>query len=247
MAASKISVQHVSSGYGVKNVIEDLSFEVAEGEILCLIGASGCGKTTLLNVVAGLVPYWHGSVTIDSRPVHAPGPDRVMVFQEDAVFPWMRVRQNVEYGLRVKKINKADRARKAGEVIRLVGLEGSEDLFPKELSGGMRKRVDLARALAVEPEVLLMDEPYAALDVMTKERLQTEFVRISEQTSMTCIFVTHDLEEALFLGHRIILLGRTPARIVATYDVPFGHPRNLSLKRSPTFQELRGELANRIQ
>lgn len=247
MAASKISVQHVSSGYGVKNVIEDLSFEVAEGEILCLIGASGCGKTTLLNVVAGLVPYWHGSVTIDSRPVHAPGPDRVMVFQEDAVFPWMRVRQNVEYGLRVKKINKAERARKAGEVISLVGLEGSEDLFPKELSGGMRKRVDLARALAVEPEVLLMDEPYAALDVMTKERLQTEFVRISEQTSMTCIFVTHDLEEALFLGHRIILLGRTPARIVATYDVPFGHPRDLSLKRSPTFQELRGELANRIQ
>ena len=184
---------------------------------------------------------------MDSRPVDHPGPDRVMVFQDDAVFPWMRVHENVEYGLRVKRMTKDARTRRAAEVIDLVGLSGNERMFPKELSGGMRKRVDLARALAVEPEVLLMDEPYAALDVMTKERLQIEFVRICEETNMTCIFVTHDLEEALFVGHRVILLGRRPAHIVATYEVPFSHPRDVSLKRAADFQELRGELASRIE
>ena len=217
--APKIVIDNLAAGYGSGYVLEGISFDVSEGEIVCLIGASGCGKTTLLNIVAGLVPYQQGMVTMDSRLVDHPGPDRVMVFQDDAVFPWMRVQENVEYGLRVKKMGKENRARRAAEIIELVGLSGNERLFPRELSGGMRKRVDLARALAVEPEVLLMDEPYAALDVMTKERLQIEFVRISEDTNMTCIFVTHDLEEALFVGHRVILLGRQPARIVATYEV----------------------------
>ena len=245
--APKIVIENLAAGYGSGYVLEGISFDVSEGEIVCLIGASGCGKTTLLNIVAGLVPYQQGMVTMDSRLVDRPGPDRVMVFQDDAVFPWMRVQENVEYGLRVKKMGKEDRARRAAEIIELVGLSGNERLFPRELSGGMRKRVDLARALAVEPEVLLMDEPYAALDVMTKERLQIEFVRISEDTNMTCIFVTHDLEEALFVGHRVILLGRRPARIVATYEVPFSHPRDVSLKRAADFQTLRGELASRIE
>ena len=245
--APKIVIENLAVGYGSGYVLEGISFDVSEGEIVCLIGASGCGKTTLLNIVAGLVPYQQGMVTMDSRLVDRPGPDRVMVFQDDAVFPWMRVQENVEYGLRVKKMGKEDRARRAAEIIELVGLSGNERLFPRELSGGMRKRVDLARALAVEPEVLLMDEPYAALDVMTKERLQIEFVRISEDTNMTCIFVTHDLEEALFVGHRVILLGRRPARIVATYEVPFSHPRDVSLKRAADFQTLRGELASRIE
>lgn len=245
--APKIVIENLAAGYGSGYVLEGISFDVSEGEIVCLIGASGCGKTTLLNIVAGLVPYQQGMVTMDSRLVDHPGPDRVMVFQDDAVFPWMRVQENVEYGLRVKKMGKEDRARRAAEIIELVGLSGNERLFPRELSGGMRKRVDLARALAVEPEVLLMDEPYAALDVMTKERLQIEFVRISEDTNMTCIFVTHDLEEALFVGHRVILLGRQPARIVATYKVPFSHPRDVSLKRAADFQTLRGELASRIE
>ena len=245
--APKIVVDNLAAGYGSGFVLEGISFDVSQGEIVCLIGASGCGKTTLLNIVAGLVPYQQGTVTMDSRPVDHPGPDRVMVFQDDAVFPWMRVHENVEYGLRVKRMAKEARTRRAAEVIELVGLSGNERMFPKELSGGMRKRVDLARALAVEPEVLLMDEPYAALDVMTKERLQIEFVRICEETNMTCIFVTHDLEEALFVGHRVILLGRRPAHIVATYEVPFSHPRDVSLKRAADFQELRGELASRIE
>ena len=169
--APKIVVDNLAAGYGSGFVLEGISFDVSQGEIVCLIGASGCGKTTLLNIVAGLVPYQQGTVTMDSRPVDHPGPDRVMVFQDDAVFPWMRVHENVEYGLRVKRLGKEARGRRAAEVIDLVGLSGNERMFPKELSGGMRKRVDLARALAVEPEVLLMDEPYAALDVMTKERL----------------------------------------------------------------------------
>ncbi len=245
--APKITVENLSAGYGDGHVLENISFDVANNEILCLIGASGCGKTTLLNVIAGLVPYQEGRVALDSKPVTAPGPDRVMVFQDDAVFPWMRVQQNVEYGLHTKRMARPEIRRRAAEVIRLVGLEGRERAFPRELSGGMRKRVDLARALAVEPEVLLMDEPYAALDVITKERLQIEFNRISEGTKMTCVFVTHDLEEALFLGHRVILLGREPACIVATYDVPFSHPRDVTLKRTAQFQDLRGELASRIQ
>ena len=158
--APKIVIENLAAGYGSGYVLEGISFDVSEGEIVCLIGASGCGKTTLLNIVAGLVPYQQGMVTMDSRLVDHPGPDRVMVFQDDAVFPWMRVQENVEYGLRVKKMGKEDRARRAAEIIELVGLSGNERLFPRELSGGMRKRVDLARALAVEPEVLLMDEPY---------------------------------------------------------------------------------------
>ena len=152
--APKIVIENLAAGYGSGYVLEGISFDVSEGEIVCLIGASGCGKTTLLNIVAGLVPYQQGMVTMDSRLVDRPGPDRVMVFQDDAVFPWMRVQENVEYGLRVKKMGKEDRARRAAEIIELVGLSGNERLFPRELSGGMRKRVDLARALAVEPEVL---------------------------------------------------------------------------------------------
>lgn len=245
-AAGKIAISHLTVGYDANVVLSDVNLDVRKGETVSLIGASGCGKSTLLNVVAGLVHARSGEVRVDGRPVRAPGADRVMVFQDDAVFPWMRVRANVEYGLRIKRTPKAEMDERVNAVLGLVELKGWENAYPRELSGGMRKRVDLARALAVRPEVLLMDEPYGALDAMTKERLQVHFRDICERTGLTAMFVTHDLEEALFVGDRVAVLGRNPGRIVSIIDVPFPHPRKGDLKREPAFQSLRGELASLI-
>src|SRR5262249_45555956 len=158
--------------------LRDIDVQVRENEFVALIGASGCGKTTLLNLIAGFFSPSSGSILIDSRPVTKPGSDRSMVFQDDAVFPWYTVYRNVEYPLRFKNLSEEERRRRVAELIALVGLQGREKAYPRELSGGMRKRVDLARALAAEPRVLLMDEPFAALDVMTKMHLQGEFLRV---------------------------------------------------------------------
>jgi ABC-type nitrate/sulfonate/bicarbonate transport system ATPase subunit len=242
----KIGIQGVSVVYDDNLVLSNLSLNVLDGEIVCLVGASGSGKSTLLNVVAGLVPPHSGSISIDEVPIKGPGPDRVMVFQEDAVFPWMRVFANVEFGLRIKGMPKRERRDRVAQVLKLVELEGRERAYPRELSGGMRKRVDLARALAVDPEILLMDEPYGALDAMTKERMQVHFLAICEQTRLTSLFVTHDLEEALFLGDRIAVLGRNPGRIASVIEVPFRHPRERSLKLDTHFQKLRGQISDLI-
>jgi NitT/TauT family transport system ATP-binding protein len=244
---AKLRVRDVSVVYGDQVIIDHVSLEIAPSTVLCLIGSSGCGKTTLLHAMAGLVQCAEGSIEVDARPVAGPGSDRVMVFQDDAVFPWMTVRRNVEYGLRVQSIPSTRRRSAVDEFLKMVRLEGYEDAYPRQLSGGMRKRVDLARALAVEPEVLLMDEPYAALDALTKEQLQLEFLRIKERTGATAIFVTHDLEEALFLGDRVAVLARDPGRIHAILDVPFSHPRSLAIKRTPEFQAYRGELIQLLE
>ncbi|MGV6874466.1 ABC transporter ATP-binding protein [Pseudochelatococcus sp. B33] len=242
----KIEIDNVGVSFGSHRIFNDIRMEISKGEIVCLIGASGCGKSTLLNAVAGLVGLSSGQIRIDGKPITGPGADRVMVFQDDAVFPWMRVRANVEYGLQIKGLSKNAIAKRVQEVLSMVELEAVPNAFPRELSGGMRKRVDLARALAVNPQVLLMDEPYGALDAMTKEKLQIHFLNICEQTQMTSMFVTHDLEEALFLGDRVVVLGRNPGRIAAILDVPFSHPRTSDLKREPEFQNLRGELSRLI-
>lgn len=242
----KISLNDVGVTFTDRPILEKVQLEVGKGEIVCLIGASGCGKSTLLNAVAGLVGLTTGEILVDGRPIQGPAADRVMVFQDDAVFPWMRVRGNVEYGLRVKGLSKAEIDRRVQEVLAMVELQAAQDAFPRELSGGMRKRVDLARALAVNPQVLLMDEPYGALDAMTKEKLQIHFLEICERTGMTSLFVTHDLEEALFLGDRVVVLGRNPGKVAAILEVPFKHPRSADLKRDPEFQKLRGELGRLI-
>jgi NitT/TauT family transport system ATP-binding protein len=233
--------------YGDALILEGITLDIHDQEVLCLIGPSGCGKTTLLHVVAGLVAPAGGTVHVGGQPVDRPGPDRVMVFQDDAVFPWMTVWRNVEYGLRLKKVAREARVERVRATIDLVGLTGRETLYPRQLSGGMRKRVDLGRALAVEPEILLMDEPYGSLDAMTKERLQLEFLRIHESTKMTTLFVTHDLEEALFLGDRVVAMGVAPGHVHSILDVGFDHPRPAALKRSDDFQRLRGELAWRLE
>jgi NitT/TauT family transport system ATP-binding protein len=247
LPSSKISIDELTLAYGSSVILEGVSLEIEDRELVCLIGSSGCGKTTLLHAVAGLLAPTQGMIAVDGVPVEKPGPDRVMVFQDDAVFPWMTVGKNVEYGLRIQSLPRSSRQAKVERALELVGLEGKEKLYPRQLSGGMRKRVDLARALAVEPAILLMDEPYAALDMMTKERLQVEFERIYEESRMTVIFVTHDLEEALFLGDRVVAMGLHPGRIHWVLEVPFSRPRSLDLKRSPEFQALRGELIRQLE
>jgi NitT/TauT family transport system ATP-binding protein len=239
----EISIAGLTVAYdGGKTILENIDLDIAKGEVVSLIGASGCGKSTLLSVIAGLLAPRSGSITMAGKPIAAPGADRVMVFQDDAVFPWMRVRANVEYGLRIKRLSKAAMDKRVDEVLELVELKDWQNAYPRELSGGMRKRVDLARAIAVDPQVLLMDEPFGALDAMTKERLQVEYLNICERIGITSVFVTHDLEEALFLGDRVVVLGRHPGHVASILEVPFQHPRNVALKREPEFQRLRGEL-----
>lgn len=237
-----LELQGVGMTYRDTLVIDDLNLSVPHGRFLSIIGESGCGKTTLLNLVAGFFPPTTGRITLSGHPICGPGADRAMVFQDDAVFPWATVLDNVAYGLRLRGLPRAERLDRARELVRLVGLEGHERAYPRELSGGMRKRVDLARALALEPEVLLMDEPFAALDAITKERLQEEFLRIWDVRKMTVVFVTHDIEEALLLSDRVVLMGSSGGRILCEITVPFERPRSAEIRTDPRLQNLRGIL-----
>jgi len=229
------------------DILRDIDLNVQEGEFVSLLGASGCGKTTLLNLVAGFFQPSEGTITLNGGRVTEPGSDRSMVFQDDAVFPWFSVQKNVEYALRIKGEARGERQRRAGELIDLIGLTGRADAWPRELSGGMRKRVDLARALAAEPSVLLMDEPFAALDALTKMRLQMEFLGIWERVRMTVLFVTHDIEEALFLSDRVVLLGGSPGGVVVDLSVSFDRPRTEELRTATEFQRMRAELLESLE
>jgi NitT/TauT family transport system ATP-binding protein len=224
------------------NVIDDLSLSVHDQEFLTIVGASGCGKSTLLNIIAGLLPPGSGNVYINDSEIQSPGPDRTMVFQDDAVFPWYTVYQNIEYGLRISKTERKLRIEQVKHVIDLVGLTGCENMYPRQLSGGMRKRVDVARAIITKPEVLLMDEPFAALDVLTKQHLQEQFLRIWNDNRITVVFVTHDLEEALYLADRVVVMSSHPGRISRIVNVPFERPRDKDVKTTNEFQLLRRDL-----
>ena len=247
----KIKLEHLTVAYeqvrGHLAVIQDLSLSIYEREFLCIVGASGCGKTTLLNVVAGLIAPSSGIVQMDGRPIRTAGPERAMVFQEDAVFPWYTVRQNLEYGLRMAHMPQARRDEIVSRYLQLVGLEESQHDYPRELSGGMRKRVDVARAMTLDPQVLLMDEPFASLDALTKEHLQVEFLKLWSAARMTVLFVTHDLEEALFLADRVVVMSKRGGRIRHTVTVPFARPRAIELKTQPAFQDLRRDLARDLE
>jgi NitT/TauT family transport system ATP-binding protein len=249
--APKISIRDLRFGYEGASargfVLESFDLDVAESEFLSIVGPSGCGKSTLLSIIAGLLRADAGSVLIDGQQRPRPGPDRAMVFQEDAVFPWRTVGANVAYGLEMKGLPAAERARIVSDHLSLVGLSDVRELFPRQLSGGMRKRVDVARAMALAPEILLLDEPFAALDVMTKEQLQVDFLGLWTDRRMTAVFVTHDLEEALFLSDRVVVMSRGPARVIRDVEVPFLRPRSLELRTSPQFQALRAELAGGLR
>ncbi|MGH8935001.1 MAG: ABC transporter ATP-binding protein [Acidimicrobiia bacterium] len=208
--------------------LEGISFTVEEGELVSILGPSGCGKTTILNIVAGFIPPTAGRVLLDGHPVHRPGPDRGVVFQSFALFPWKTVQENVTFGPKMRSVPREQREAIAREYIDLVGLAGFERRFPHELSGGMQQRVGVARVLANEPRVMLMDEPFASVDAQTRMTLQEELTRIWEERHPTILFVTHDVEEAVFLSDRIIVLTRRPGRVREIVEVEIPRLRRWS-------------------
>jgi NitT/TauT family transport system ATP-binding protein len=241
----KLEVEHVSKRYWREKLdrevvaLDDVSLSVADGEFLAIVGPSGCGKTTLLNIVAGLLPYEEGRVAVAGRKVEGPGIDRAVVFQHSSLLPWRSISGNVRYGMELqRRFNKATMIDRTDRFIKMVGLAGFEKHFPSELSGGMQQRVNLARALAADPEVLLMDEPFAALDAQTREFMQTELLKIWSEARKTVVFITHQIDEAVYLADRVVVMSPRPGRIKEIFRVPFGRPRDLSLKRDPAFLEI---------
>lgn len=225
-------------------VIKKLDLDVDEGEFVAVVGPSGSGKTTLINLIAGFVNADSGRVFVDGEEVHEPGPKRCVIFQEYAVFPWLTVRKNIEFGIKLRARRKPRQERKqiVQRYIEMVGLEGFEDSLPKQLSGGMRQRVAIARAYAVDPEILLMDEPFAALDSQTRDHMQEALLEINQGDKRTVLFITHMVEEAIFLAERIVVMTPRPARVRKIIDVPLGYPRNAETKTTQEFIELRREI-----
>lgn len=220
-------------------VLNGISLDVREGELLCIVGPSGCGKSTFLSAIDGLTKVTRGQILVDGREVAAPGPDRAVVFQHDSLFPWRTVIQNVVYGMELQgRLSQRDRQDRARSFIDLVGLSGFENHYPSELSGGMRQRVNIARALAPDPELLLLDEPFAALDAQTREFMQGELLKILGKAKKTAIFITHQISEAILLGSRVAVFSARPAVVKAIIDVDLPEPRSLDLKRRPEFMEL---------
>jgi len=219
--------------------IDDMSFNVRQGEFVSVLGPSGCGKTTVLNIIAGFIGATSGEVLVGGRKVTGPGPDRGVVFQSFALFPWKTALQNVAFGLKVRGVDRKARERIARDYLRIVGLAGSERRFPHEMSGGMQQRVGVARALANEPQVMLMDEPFASVDAQTRVSLQEDLTRIWEQRRPTIFFVTHDVDEAVFLSDRIIVLAAKPGRVREIVDVNIPRPRRWNeLVQSSEFRVL---------
>jgi len=238
----KIQVENASRTFlgGAVEALAGLSLDIYEHEIACIVGPSGCGKTTLLRCMDGLLPLSSGSIRIDGHLISGPPAQVAMVFQHFGLLPWKTVYANVAYGLKLAGVPRARLEHQVSLAVKLVGLEGFERVYPYQLSGGMQQRVGLARALATEPEVLLMDEPFAALDAQTRELLQDELLRILETDTNTIVFVTHSIDEALLLGDRVIVLTCRPGRVKQILPVPFPRPRRLSATRAdPTFEELR--------
>jgi NitT/TauT family transport system ATP-binding protein len=226
--------------------IDDVSLEVRKREFLALLGPSGCGKSTLLYMLGGFLPVEKGRITVDGAPVDGPGPERGIVFQHFALFPWKTVRGNVLYGLERAGIARAERERKAKAFIELVGLRGFEDSYPSQLSGGMKQRAAIARTLAVDPEILLMDEPFGALDAQTRSLMQTELLGIWQRSPKTVIFVTHDVQEAVYLAQRVAVMSARPGRIKTIVDTNFTQ-RDAALFKSPAFVDKVDEIWNLVR
>jgi nitrate ABC transporter ATP-binding subunit len=216
---------------------------IPRGEFVCMIGASGCGKSTLLRIIAGFEEPTTGEVAIDGKPVTGPGSDRGMVFQDYALFPWMTVRQNISFGPRQRHLAREEIDQTTDEFVRMVGLERFADRYPNQLSGGMKQRVAIARVLANNANILLMDEPFGALDALTREQLQNELLQISKRTGVTTIFVTHSVEEAVLLADRVLVMSAGPGKIDSDFRIDLPRPRDVS---SPEFNALRRDVARRL-
>jgi NitT/TauT family transport system ATP-binding protein len=244
-----LSLTGVTKDYpGPVRALDSIDLTVPRGEIMSIVGASGSGKSTLLSLVAGLAQPTAGTVTLDGYPVTGPGPDRGLVFQRGAVYPWRTVERNVSFGLELlPRLPRAERDTRVSWFLEETGLTSLRRTLPKNLSGGQLQRVAIARALVCEPEVLLLDEPFGALDVQTKEDMQVLLRRIWADTGTTVVIVTHDVEEAVFLGQRVVVLGSHPGRIVATQPVDLPDDRDLTVKRTPAFLALRATIEDQVR
>jgi NitT/TauT family transport system ATP-binding protein len=227
MTVTDLSKRYVTNEAEVLALI-DIDLQIRDGEFISLLGPSGCGKSTLLKIIGGLLDASQGSVAIEGRVVTAPGAERAMVFQDYALFPWMTVQDNVEFGLEARGVPAARRRQSSAELLRVVGLQDFAGKYPHHLSGGMKQRVSIARALAVEPQILLMDEPFGALDAQTRSVMQEELLRIWKLYRKTVVFVTHSIEEAIYLSDRIVVMTARPGRIKTIVDVPEERPRDLT-------------------
>jgi len=232
---AKLALTGLTKRFGDLEVLHEINIAIERGAFISLVGPSGCGKTTLLRIVAGLEPASAGAVLLDGRTVRAPGGDRGFVFQSDNLLPWRTVFDNAIIGPEIAGRTGAEEKNRIRDLLRLVGLEGFENYFPRQLSGGMRQRVNLARALAIDPDILLMDEPFSALDAQTREIMQTELMRIWEEGRKTVLFVTHQIDEAVFLSDRVLVLARRPGRIREDIDIALSRPRALAVKRASEF------------
>ena len=247
---TKLKIDNVVKEYvgnkGKTVALNGVSLDIKENEFICVVGPSGCGKSTLLNIIAGLLEPTSGAVYLDGKKIEGTGVERGVVFQGYALFPWRTVLKNVMFGLEMKRMPKDQAEKIAKKYIKAVGLEGFEHAYPKELSGGMRQRVAIARAYAADPEVLLLDEPFGALDAQTRVQLQSELLSTWEHEKKTCFFITHDVDEAIILAQRVIIMSARPGRIKKIVDIDIPYPRTQATKTDPRFLELKTEIWNEV-
>ena len=246
----KLKIDNVVKEYEGRNgktvALNGVNLDIKENEFICVVGPSGCGKSTLLNIIAGLHEPTSGAAYLDGKKIEGTGVERGVVFQQYALFPWRTVLKNVMFPLEMKKTPKAEAEAIALKYIKAVGLEGFENSYPKELSGGMKQRVAIARAYAADPEVLLLDEPFGALDAQTRVQLQTELLETWQKEKKTCFFITHDVDEAIILAQRVIIMSARPGRIKKIVDIDIPYPRTQATKTDPRFLELKTEVWNEV-
>lgn len=242
-----ISLKGLSKQYGEMLAVDNVSLDIQPGEFVVIVGASGCGKSTTLNMIAGFEHPSAGTVEVDGERVTKVSPKTGMVFQQYALFPWLSIIDNIAYGLKMKGMPKRERLAKAQAFVNMVGLKGFEAAYPKQLSGGMKQRVTIARVLANDPAVMLFDEPFAALDAMTRQVLQEELVRIYEQSQKTIVFITHSIDEALMLSSRILIMSARPGRIAQDLPNDLPHPRNADVQLSPQYLEMKQKIWSTVQ
>ena len=246
-----LQISHLSADYGGKPALADINLTLESGELLVVLGPSGCGKTTLLNLIAGFVPYQHGSITLEGQQVTGPGAERVVLFQNEGLLPWRNVQDNVALGLQLAGVDKAQRRQAAAQMLKKVGLEGAEKRFIWQLSGGQRQRVGIARALAANPQLLLLDEPFGALDAFTREQMQTLLLKLWHETGKQVLLITHDIEEAIFMATELVLLSPGPGRVVERLRLDFSRrfvagESCRSIKSDPRFIEQREYILSRV-
>ena len=246
----KVEIQGVVKKFSTRNgeviALNGVDLSIRDKEFVCVVGPSGCGKSTLLNIIGGLDIPTSGKVLVDGKEVDGPSPRRGIVFQQYALFPWLTVEANVQFGLKLQGMSREEMDQVTRRDLKVVGLENFAKSYPKELSGGMKQRVAIARAYAVNPEVLLMDEPFGALDAQTRVQLQTELLNTWENEQKTCFFITHDVEEAIILAQRVVIMSARPGRVKDIVDIDIPYPRDQATKMSPRFLELKNDIWGQV-